>query len=154
MAVVAALDRFVLCRVASGSCAFPVQQVIETMRPLGVVPVAGAPPFVRGVAVIRGAAVPVVDVASLMGNAESRPTRFLTMRGGDRCVALAVDAVVGVREFPSHLASSLPPLLSGTASTLVASIGVLDATLLALLNVARVVPDDVWDEIGARGEQS
>src|SRR5271155_6034274 len=60
------------------SCALPIGHVVETMRPLPTEPVAGAKAFVRGLALIRGAAVPVIDLAHVIGVSEARaPTRFV-----------------------------------------------------------------------------
>ena len=43
-----------VCRVAARLCALPVRAVIEIMRPLALEPIAGAPAFVAGLAIIRG----------------------------------------------------------------------------------------------------
>src|ERR1039458_3558579 len=88
-----------LCRVHGRRCALPLEHVVETMRPLPIGPLAGAPPGVSGLAVIRGAPVPVVDLSRLfssdVGYIEVAPTRFVTVRVGQRVVALAVDRVEG-----------------------------------------------------------
>jgi purine-binding chemotaxis protein CheW len=42
-------------------CAMPTEQVVETMRPLPVEPLAAAEPFVLGLCRIRDTSVPVVD---------------------------------------------------------------------------------------------
>jgi hypothetical protein len=41
-----------VCRVATRLCAMPVGAMIETMRPLALEPIAGAPPFIAGLAVL------------------------------------------------------------------------------------------------------
>ena len=51
-----------VCRVATRICALPVGVVIETLRPLPLEPIAGAPAFVTGPAIIRGEPVPVVEL--------------------------------------------------------------------------------------------
>ena len=132
-----------LCRVRDRLCSLPLQYVVETMRPLPIEAVAGAPDVVRGLAIIRGAPVPVIDVARLLGAATAFPTRFVTMKVGDRRVALAVDAVLGVRGLPIESLQELPPLLGGVAAEIVAVIGRLDAELLLVLRGAQLVPDDV-----------
>jgi purine-binding chemotaxis protein CheW len=115
--------------------------VIETMRPLPVEPLRGAPPFVLGISIIRGAPTPVVDAAALIGATGSTPRRFVTIRTGTRIGALAVDAVIGVHALASLAA--LPPLLDA-ARDVAAAIGTLDAELLVVLDTARLVPDDVF----------
>lgn len=124
-------------------CALPLAHVVETMRPLAVAPLAGAPPFVRGLAVIRGTPLPVVDLGALLfGSEPASPTRFVTLRLGPRGVALALEAVLGVRDLPGTL-TSLPPLLSGASAEAISAIGRLDEQLLLLLNAARLVPDSL-----------
>jgi purine-binding chemotaxis protein CheW len=122
----------------------PLTHVEETMRVLPVEPLAGLPPFVRGVSVIRGAAVPVVDAASLLGVGESRPTRFVTVKADDRRVALAFDAVLGVRAITDESLQELPPLLRDARSEVISAIGILDTALLVVLRSAHLVPDAVW----------
>jgi purine-binding chemotaxis protein CheW len=68
--------------------------------------------------------------------------RFVTVRTSDRTVALAVDAVVGIRGLPAGTLGELPPLLRDAGSDAVAAIGTLDAELLLVLRAARLVPGD------------
>lgn len=141
-----------LCRVGHLICSFPLTHTEETMRPLPVDAVAGAPPYVQGVALIRGVPVPVVDPSFLLhGRAASAVTRFVTVKTGNRRVALTVDRVIGVARVTSEQLMALPPLLGELPRDLVTGIGVLDASLLLVLDSARLVPDDVWTTIGARG---
>ena len=122
------------------------------MRPLPTVPFPGAPAFVLGVARIRGAAVPVVDLGALLGSPEpSQATRFLTLRLDDRRVALAVEDVLGVRQLASALFSDLPPLLASADQEAVVAIGTLDSELLLLLEATRVLPDRLWPLLDAGG---
>ena len=138
-----------LLRVRGRLCALPLEHVVETMRPQPVRPVADTPPFVAGVSVIRGAVVPVVDVARFLDpsadprdSAASAEARFVTVRTANRTVALAVDAVVGVRRLPEGAQGDLPPLLRDAGSEAVAAIGTLDAELLLVLRAARLVPGE------------
>ncbi len=141
-----------LCRSRTRLCALPLGYVIETMRPLGLTRLAGAPPFVSGLSMIRGAPVPVIDLGALLfGSEPPSPTRFVTLRLEERRVALALEAVLGIRELPGTL-SLLPPLLADASAEAVAAVGRLDAELLVVLEAARLVPESVWqgmDLVGA-----
>ena len=132
--------------VGARACAIPLHHVAETMRPLPIEPVAGTPGFVRGVSVIRGAPTPVVDLKALLENGENSATygRFVTMKLGERRVALGVDAVVGLRSLDSAQFGELPPILRDVAADLIDAIGTRDAQLLVVLRAARIIPDDVW----------
>lgn len=125
------------------------------MRPLPVEPLAGTAAFVIGVAIVRGLPVPVVDVGLLLG-VSTRPqlTRFVSLRLRERLVALAVEAVVGVRSLTSATLIPLPPLLDGASHSVVASVGTLDKELLVVLRATRIVPESVWQVIEKAEERS
>jgi purine-binding chemotaxis protein CheW len=143
---------FLLVRVGTQLCALPLQHVDETMRPQPVRVVAAQPRFVRGVAVIRGTPVPVVDAASALGSEEStRATRFVTLRAGQRRVALGVDQVLGVRQVGRMQLSDLPPLLGAASEEVVSAIGTLDTELLMVLRSGKLVPEALWAAIEAGG---
>jgi purine-binding chemotaxis protein CheW len=135
-------------RAASVSCFIPTRLVREVMRPLPIEPFAGAPSFVLGASVVRGAPVPVVHLAALLGlRAPGAPTRFVSLNVAGRSVALAVDEVSGVRSLSVARSVSMPPLLRGAHPDAVESIGALDAELLVVLGSAQIVADDLWPHL-------
>ena len=130
-------------------CALPLGHVVETLRPLPVEPLAGAPAFVQGLCVIRGVPRPVVDAARLLGAQapgalppDRSAARFVTVWAGARQVALAVDAVLGVRTVPPDSLQALPPLLHEAGAEAVAAVGRLDAELLLVLRSSRLLPEE------------
>jgi purine-binding chemotaxis protein CheW len=132
-----------VCRLGTRLVGLPVAHVVETMRPLPVEKLSGAPRFVSGVSVIRGVPTPVVDAGQLLGEPESRPGRFVTIRVDDRTVAFAVDEVLEVRAIPTESLRGLPPLLREAGAEAVAAIGTLDAKLLLVLHSTRLVPAEL-----------
>jgi purine-binding chemotaxis protein CheW len=150
-------DCFLLCRIGSRIGALAIEDVRETMRPLPIEPMTGMPPFVLGLAIIRGFPTPVVDACRLVGSSASSstvspsPARFVSLRLGERTAALSVDAVLDVRSLPAETLSTIPPLLCGGNAELVSIIGALDAKLLLVLEAARLLPDSVWSAIAAPG---
>jgi len=151
-------DRFLLCRIGSRIGALALKDVRETMRPLPIEPMTGMPPFVLGLAIIRGFPTPVVDAGRLVGSSASpssmvspSPARFVALKLGERTAALSVDAVLDVRSLPAERLSTIPPLLSGGDAELVSIIGALDAKLLLVLEAARLLPESVWSAIDAPG---
>lgn len=137
--------------VGARACAFPLQHVAETMRPLPIEPIAGTPGFVRGVSVIRGVPTPVVDLKALLENSDNSPSygRFVTLKYDARRVVIGVDSVVGLRNLDSAQFGELPPLLRDVTADLIESFGTLDAQLLLVLRAARIVPDEVWTSLAA-----
>jgi purine-binding chemotaxis protein CheW len=135
-----------ICRVGSALCALPIESAVETLRPLPIEPVTGAPPFVLGMAIVRGKALPVVDLARLIMGEAGRPTRFLVVKTGGREVVLAVDTVIGVREIGTREAADLPPLLAESGSAAVTAVGALDRELFLVLQTGRLLPEGVLHE--------
>jgi purine-binding chemotaxis protein CheW len=130
------------------TCAIPIVHVAETMRPLPIAPVAGVPPFLLGLSVIRGAPVPTVDLLSVIGSERAETvSRFVVLRLDERRVALAVGGVVGLRELESSDLEGMPPLLRGARTDVVEAVGVLDSALLFVLRAARIVPEDLWQSL-------
>jgi purine-binding chemotaxis protein CheW len=140
-----------VARVGARLVALPIEQVVETTCPLPLAALVGAPPFVLGLSILRGEAVPVIGGAELLEGSRSQAiTRFISLRLGLRSAALAVDEVVGIRPFASADTRALPPLLGATPANLVKALGVLDGELLLVLQAARLVPEPVWQQL-ARG---
>jgi purine-binding chemotaxis protein CheW len=131
-------------------CALPLRDVIETLRPLPIEPLAGAPAYVCGLSILRGSPVPVVDLGLLLGVEQVRATRLVALRVGARSAALAVGEVLGVR--PLAGGSALPPLLQQAGHGAIETLGSLDQELLLVLQGARLVPEDVYAllDAGAR----
>jgi purine-binding chemotaxis protein CheW len=133
--------------VASGRArvAIRLDFVVETMRPPAFVAVAGTPAFVRGAAIVRGAAVPVVDLrAVLFDELSISPTRVITLRTGARQVALLVDRVIGVARLERGASAQPVPLLGRAAAGNVAALGALDRDLLFVLEGALALDEDVF----------
>jgi purine-binding chemotaxis protein CheW len=139
-----------LIRVAAHTCALQLSNVIEVMRPLPAEALAGAPEMVLGLSVIRGRPVPVVALGALFDAGDSPAKRLVVVRTGDKQVALAVDAVLGVGEFTSSTLSGMPPLLRNATAGVVDTIGTLDSDLLFVLNTAGIVPDELWAGMAAQ----
>jgi len=124
-------------------CALPIEHVVETMRPLPIEALSGAPQFVRGLAIIRGEPIPVVDAGRLVGCDAGEPRRFVTLEIGPRHVSLAVDEVLGVRSIAKDL-RDLPPLLGAVHADVISAIGALDGELLVVLHSAQIIPQESW----------
>lgn len=141
-------------RAGSSVVGVPAAQVGETMRPLPVEPLAGAPPFVAGLAVIRGEATPVLDVAALLQSGPASPPsasgRYVTLHVGNRNVALSVDAVLALRAIPRADCAALPPLWQGPRPPAVAGLATLDRELLAVLETTCLLPEE-WAAAGGGG---
>lgn len=121
----------------------PLASVRETMRPLALEPLRGTPPFVLGLAIIRGAPVPVVDLGALFGQATpaAKLRRYVTLALEERSVALAVSAVEGVRTLDARAFSAMPPLFARAASDAVKALTLQDDALLFVLSTTRLLEE-------------
>lgn len=137
-----------LVRARSRVCAFPLSGVVEILRPLALSPVSDlpVPPYLLGLAVLRGEPVPVVDLGALLGAGEdAAPRRWVTLRVGERRVALAVEDVLRVAPAEEVERRPLPPLLTGAGRSAVDALSSLDGEFLSVLNTARLIPEEVWE---------
>ena len=121
------------------SCAIPAEHVVETMRMLPIVPVDNMPPFTRGVALIRGASVPVIDLALLLGRPGGAPARLVTLQAGGRTTVLAVDDVRRLARLDRDRFEERPRVLSEGSAPFVRALAAADQALHLVLDAARLV---------------
>lgn len=140
--------RFLIAGLRSCVCAVPLAHIIETMRPLPVEPISGMPSFVQGISIIRGIPTPVVDLGAVLGSPSEDVERFVTLRVGDRQVALSVNNVLGVRDLGTFATiQELPPLLQRASKDVLETIGTLDEQVLMILRAGWELPDEVWNTV-------
>lgn len=133
-------------------CAVPLAHVIETMRPLPTEAISGVPSFVLGVAIVRGIPTPVVDLGAVLGApSEQRGERFVTLRIGNRQIAMLVTTVLGIRDLDALAATQgLPALLQGASQNAIETIGALDERLLEVLREGWKLPEEIWEAVTAQ----
>jgi purine-binding chemotaxis protein CheW len=135
-----ALRSFLVLRARSTVVAIALPDVVEVTPVLPIEAALGGAegPGLLGVTLLRGAPVPVVDLGALLGSAEPpAPRRFVSLRAGERAVAIAVEEVLGVRRLEAS--QELPPLLRNEHTPL-AGLLLADRRLAVVLEAARVVP--------------
>ncbi len=119
---------WLLCRAGTRLCALPLGLVVETMRPLPIDALPGAP-------------VPVVDTARLFGETTAQHRRLVACAVGGRRIALAVEEVAGVAAFAEAETAALPPLLGAADGAAIERLRVLDGEVLLLLDAARLAAE-------------
>jgi chemotaxis signal transduction protein len=75
--------------------------------------------------------------------------RLVTVRTGERTIALAAADVLGVQTIAVDDLKDLPPLLHEVGNDAIAAIGTADAELLFFLRAARLVPSGLLDQLFA-----
>lgn len=137
-------DSWLLCRAGTHLCALPLAHILEVMRSLPIEPLlADAPAFVRGLSVIRGAPVAVIDLGHLLGQPKAAAARLITVRVDGRILGLAVAEILGVRSEHEVGPHSAVPLLREAAQQAVSTIGSLDSEALLFLGDLRVLAQEV-----------
>jgi purine-binding chemotaxis protein CheW len=135
-------------RAGSFYCALPLGEVIETMRPLATRPLAGTPPYVLGLTILRGAPAPVIDMTRLLTGAETTVDRYVAVRAGRGPIVCATGPVLGVRDVHVEPPEGPAALLAGVSRALIAAVGTVGTEPLLLLHSIAAVPDEVWEAAG------
>lgn len=127
-----------------------VKEIIE-YQSLTVVPM--MPPAVRGVINLRGAVVPVIDLAIRFGRTPTSVTKRtciviveITAEGERIDIGVIVDAVNQVLEIPESEIAAPPPFGAKIRTDFIQGMGNVDGKFIILLDVTHVLS---LDEIGA-----
>lgn len=102
--------------------AVEVAHVREIVRMMEITPLPRAPDLIEGVIELRGAVVPVVDLARLLGRGRSdrgSQTRIVVLGAGDLTLGLQVDAATDVLGFSASRAEPVPELATSAGYDLV-----------------------------------
>lgn len=118
-----AMQQWGAFRIGGHEFALPIEGLLEVASCRGLMPLPDTAPFVRGGFDLRGTIVPVVDLQSRLGLAETESSVALVVvvRVGEHIVGIAVDAVTGT--FPADHSAFQP--LQGAASDAVLVTGCL-----------------------------
>jgi purine-binding chemotaxis protein CheW len=130
---------FLRVGVSGESYALAVADVLEVADFTGVAGVPGAPPAVLGVRNLRGAVLPIVDLATVLGlQSVASPERVVVVDQAGRTAGLAVDSVAGVEALPEAAEQTESAHLTGAALVDGGLVGVLE--LASVLDAAQGVP--------------
>lgn len=103
-------DLLLAFRAGGERFAIPLDRVREAARPRRITPLPGAPRAWSGVALVRGEALGVVDVAAAVGLASAAPkVAPLIIVLNDCDHAILVDSIDGVEPFPEDRLVPPPP---------------------------------------------
>ena len=103
-----------------------------------------SPSFVRGVINLRGAVLPIVDLASRLGfestEASDRNVIIVADIGG-QVVGLLVDAVSDILTITDDMIQPTPDVASETAKTFVRGLIPMEGRMISLIGLERVLPE-------------
>jgi purine-binding chemotaxis protein CheW len=107
-------------------------------------PIPHSPNYVRGVINLRGAVLPIVDLAARLGFAVSEPTArsvIIVTHIGERTVGLMVDAVSDILTVSEDLVQPTPDVTCDTVKAFVKGILAIDDRMISLISLDHVLPD-------------
>lgn len=132
--------------VAGTGYGLPILSVKEILQYEEPTRVPGAPASVRGVVNVRGAVVPVLDLAVKFGKPETAPTNRAcilvveTRAGGERLtLGVLADAVSEVLDLPAEAVEPPPAFGTGARLDYLTGMGKVGRGFVLLLDVDRVV---------------
>ena len=99
-----------------------------------------SPSFVRGVINLRGAVLPIVDLAARLGF-EGGETTDRSVIIVAQVVGLLVDAVSDILTVTDDVIQPTPEVASDTAKTFVRGLLAIDGRMISLIGLERVLPD-------------
>ncbi len=103
-----------------------------------------SPSFVRGVINLRGAVLPIVDLAARLGFDSAEPTArhvIIVAQIGPQMVGLLVDAVSDILTVTDEVIQPTPEVASDTAKTFVRGLLAIEGRMISLIGLDRLLPD-------------
>ncbi len=102
-----------------------------------------SPSFVRGVVNLRGAVLPIVDLAARLGFPPAEPTArhvIIVAQIDNQIVGLLVDAVSDILTVTDDLVQATPDVASDMAKTFVRGVLAIDRRMISLIALDHVLP--------------
>jgi purine-binding chemotaxis protein CheW len=150
-------ELYVVFSVASAEYAVPAALVAQLETFQGLTPVPGTARHVAGIVQVRGRVLPLVDLRPLFGHPAIEPTpdsRVVVVEQGARRIGLLVDRGREVLRLAANQIQVTPELVEQNSRGFFAGVVQLDARLIMLLDIRKVVGEETLDDESARRLQS
>jgi purine-binding chemotaxis protein CheW len=138
-----ALHELITFRVEEQFYSVDIMSVREIRGWTPATPLPQAPSFVRGVINLRGAVLPIVDMAARLGLPDAEPTQrhvIIVVWIQDRLVGLLVDAVCDIITVDEDALQATPDVAGETVQGFVQGLLTVDDRLVSLVNLDHVLP--------------
>lgn len=138
-----ALRELITFQVASQGFCVDIVKVREIRGWTPVTPVPMAPAHVCGVVNLRGAILPIIDLAARLGFPSSTPTArhaIMVCQAGDQVAGLLVDAVSDIVTVSEDAIQPTPDMASEAAQSLVTGLLTVEGRMLSLMALEEVFP--------------
>jgi len=141
---IAGLKQYLTFTVGQETCALHIAAIREILRNVQIATVPMMPAHIQGVINLRGAVLPVVDLAVLFGRAPIIVTKRSSVIVLDLLddeepldVGIMVDAVSAVIEIPDDQIEAVPSFGTPLRADFIESIAKVDGSFVIILNVER-----------------
>lgn len=107
-------------------------------------PLPRSPGYMKGVINLRGAVLPIIDLAARFGLRTSEPTArhvIMVANVGGRMVGLLVDAVSDIIQLTDEAVQPTPDVASDQVKTFVKGLFAIDGRMISLIELDRIVPE-------------
>ena len=102
------------------------------------------PGYMRGVINLRGAVLPIMDLAARLGMPMVEPTVrsvFIVVQAGDRTVGLLVDAVSDILSINDDMVQPTPDVACDTVRSFVRGIISIEDRMISEISLDRILPE-------------
>jgi purine-binding chemotaxis protein CheW len=137
-------QEFISFRIGTQEFCVDIMTVREIRGWTPATPLPQAPGYVRGVINLRGAVLPVVDLAARLGLGDTKTSErnvIIVVRIGQRFVGLLVDAVSEVLTATSDMIQPTPDISCDAVRQFVRSIIALDGRMISWITLDKVLPE-------------
>lgn len=143
LAANSANSEFVAFRVGAQEFCVDIMGVREIRGWTPATPLPHAPPYVRGVINLRGAVLPIVDLAMRFGLGSTEPTPrsvIIVVHVHQQIVGLLVDAVSDILTSSEASMQPTPDIASDMAKTFVKGVYAVDGRMISIVTLDSVLP--------------
>lgn len=112
-------------------------------------PLPQSPPYVRGVINLRGAVLPVIDLANRLGFGVTEPSArnvIIVVRIGNRVVGLLVDAVSEILTTTTDAIQPTPDVACDAVKRFVKGILTVEGRMISWIVLDQILPDQALEE--------
>ena len=102
------------------------------------------PGYMRGVINLRGAVLPIMDLAARLGMPMVEPTVrsvFIVVQAGDRTVGLLVDAVSDILSINDDMVQATPDVACDTVRSFIRGIISIEERMIGEISLDRILPE-------------
>ncbi|MBN8605413.1 MAG: purine-binding chemotaxis protein CheW [Caulobacterales bacterium] len=112
-------------------------------------PLPQSPPYVRGVINLRGAVLPIIDLANRLGFGVTEPNArhvIIVVRIGNRVVGLLVDAVSEILTTTADAIQPTPDVACDAVKRFVKGILAVEGRMISWIVLDQILPDQALEE--------